>query len=86
MGRQLIEPWLDKRELAEHLACSLRSIQTALAEGLPHARIFGRTKFRVSEVEVWLEQRGHLQRRGEPADTIDDNDQLARRRGNATGP
>ena len=56
------ERWLDKRQLAEHLACSVRSIQTALAEGCPHALIFGRVKFRVSEVEPWLEANGHLQR------------------------
>jgi hypothetical protein len=52
---------------------------------MPHAIIFGRVKFQVAETEAWLERRGHLQRRGEPADTIDD-DQLARRRVNATGP
>ena len=49
------EPWLDKRGLADHLACSVRSIETALAEGMPHAVIFGRPKFQVSEVEPWLE-------------------------------
>jgi hypothetical protein len=58
------EPWLDKRGLAEHLSCSVRSIQTALAEGMPHAVIFGRVKFRVSEVEPWLEDHGHLVRPG----------------------
>ena len=56
------EPWIDKRGLAEHLACSVRSIQTALAEGLPHTVIFGRVKFQVSVVEAWLEERGHLVR------------------------
>ena len=58
------EPWLDKRALAEHLSCSIRSIQTALADGMPHAIIFGRVKFRVSEVEPWLEDQGHLVRAG----------------------
>jgi hypothetical protein len=58
----LLEPWLDKRALAEHLACSVRSIQTVLAEGCPHAVVFGRVKFRVSEVEPWLEAHGHLVR------------------------
>jgi hypothetical protein len=57
------EPWLDKRDLAEHLSCSLRSIQTALAEGMPHAIIFGRCEFRVSQVEPWLEAHGYLVRR-----------------------
>jgi hypothetical protein len=64
------EPWLDKRGLATHLACSVRSIQTALAEGLPHAVIFGRIKFRVSEVEPWLEAHGYLARRGESTATL----------------
>lgn len=54
------EPWLDKRALAQHLSCSIRSIQTALAQGMPHATIFGRVKFRVSEVEPWLEAHGYL--------------------------
>lgn len=58
------EPWLDKRELAEHLSCSVRSVQTALAEGMPHAVIFGRVKVRVSEVEAWLEQHGYLEHAG----------------------
>jgi hypothetical protein len=57
-----VEPWLDKRGLAEHLCCSIRSIQTALTEGLPHAVIFGRVKFQVSQVEPWLEAHGHLVR------------------------
>jgi hypothetical protein len=59
---QPAEPWLTKRELAEHLKCSVRSIETALAEGMPHAVIFGRVKFRASEVEPWLEDHGHLRR------------------------
>jgi hypothetical protein len=60
-----LEPWLDKRGLAAHLCCSVRSIQTALAEGMPHAVIFGRVKFQVSEVEPWLEARGYLVRHGD---------------------
>ena len=52
------ERWLDKRGLAAHLACSVRSIETALTEGMPHAVIFGRVKFQASEVEAWLEQAG----------------------------
>lgn len=59
-----LEPWLDKRGLADHLSCSVRSIQTALAEDLPHAVIFGRVKFQVSEVEPWLEAQGYLVRHG----------------------
>ena len=70
MGAVTLEPWLDKRGLAEHLSCSVRSIQTALAEGMPHAIIFGRVKFRVSEVEPWLEARGHLSAQADGADNL----------------
>jgi hypothetical protein len=77
--------WLDKRGLAQHLACSVRSIELAIADGMPHAIIFGRAKFQAGDVERWLEQTGRLQRRGDPADTIADNES-ARRRANATGP
>jgi hypothetical protein len=56
------EPWLDKRGLAQHLSCSVRSIEAARAEGMPSAVIFGRRKFRVSEVEHWLEEHGYLDR------------------------
>ncbi len=64
---QGLEPWLDKKGLAEHLCCSVRSLQTALADGLPHVVIFGRVKFRVSEVEPWLEANGYLVRYGDDA-------------------
>jgi hypothetical protein len=81
-----LEPWLDKRGLARHLACSTRSIELAVAAGMPHAIIFGRVKFHASEAEAWLERTGQLERRGDTADTVLDNG-LARQRVNAaTGP
>jgi hypothetical protein len=63
-GQQPIESWLDKRGLATYLQCSIRSIENAVSDGLPHAIIFGRAKFRASEVEAWLETTGRLERRG----------------------
>jgi hypothetical protein len=80
-----VNSWLDKRGLAEHLACSVRSIEHAVAEGMPHAIIFGRVKFQAADVEAWLEQTGHLQRRGEGLHTISD-DEMARRRRHAAEP
>jgi hypothetical protein len=59
-----LAPWLDKRGLAEHLACSVRSIENAVAQGMPHAVIFGRVKFQIPEVEAWLADAGYLERRG----------------------
>ena len=57
------EPWLDRMKLAAHYSCSVRSIELALAEGLPHAIVFGRAKFRISETEPWLERHGYIERR-----------------------
>src|SRR4051812_43697002 len=48
------ERWLDKKRLAEHYACSVRSVETAMAEGMPHTVIFGRPKFRPAETDPWL--------------------------------
>jgi Meiotically up-regulated gene 113 len=51
------EPWLDKRACAAHFGCSVRSIELAITEGMPHAVIFGRVKLQAAEVEAWLERR-----------------------------
>lgn len=59
-----LEPWLDKKALGEHLGCKVRWIEYRMAEGLPHAMIAGRVKFRASEAEVWLAEHGHIERRG----------------------
>jgi hypothetical protein len=58
------EPWLDKKGLAEYLACSVRSIELAIVDGLPWVEIMGRKKFRASQVEEWLEANGRLIRHG----------------------
>jgi hypothetical protein len=81
-----VTAWLDKRGLADHLACSIRSIETAVSEGMPHAVIFGRIKFQVDDVEPWLEQHGYLERRGNGDGTLVPDNEMARRRVNATGP
>lgn len=62
-----LEPWLTKKELAKQLGCGVRYIEYRQAEGMPHAVIAGRVKFRQSEAEGWLEQHGHLVRCGEAA-------------------
>jgi hypothetical protein len=57
-----LEPWLAKAQLAEYLACSERWIEVRMTEGMPHARIAGRIKFRASDVERWLEENGYMER------------------------
>jgi hypothetical protein len=62
-----LERWLDKAGISEHFTCSIRWIERRMEEGMPHTHIAGRAKFRVSEVEPWLEAHGHIERRGEAA-------------------
>lgn len=64
------EQWLDKRALADHYSSSVRSIETALAEGLPHAVIFGRVKFQVSQTDPWLRERGYLRESDQPRTVV----------------
>jgi hypothetical protein len=60
-----LERWLDKAGIAGHFSCSIRWIERRMEQGLPHTHIAGRAKFRVSEVEPWLAEHGHIERRGE---------------------
>ena len=59
-----LESWLDRQALADHLGCSVRSVELRMAEGMPAWKVMGRIKFRVSEVEPWLEENGHMERVG----------------------
>ena len=56
------QPWLDRQALAAHLGCSVRWVELRMAEGMPHWKVAGRMKFRVSEVEAWLAENGHMER------------------------
>lgn len=62
-----LEPWLDRRALATHLGCSVRWLEDRQAEGIPHAILAGRIKYKVSIVEPWLEEHGYLKRVGDQA-------------------
>jgi hypothetical protein len=57
------EPYLTKAALATHLACGVRSIETAMSEGMPHSMIFGKAKFQIAQVEPWLQRHGYIERR-----------------------
>lgn len=59
--------YLDKDGLARELSCSKRWIERRMEEGMPHRHLAGRAKFRMEEVEPWLEQHGHIERKGEAA-------------------
>lgn len=61
-----LEPWLDKRAMAAHLSCSVRSLERLMHQGLPHSTILGRAKFQVSAVLPWLEEHGHAEHHTAP--------------------
>ena len=48
------EPWLSKKQIADHFGFSVRWVEYRVAEGMPHTVIGGRLRFRVSECEAWL--------------------------------
>jgi hypothetical protein len=57
-----VEPWMDKKGLAAHLGCSERWLEYRMSEGMPAWKIAGRIKFRASETEAWLIERGFIER------------------------
>jgi hypothetical protein len=50
-----VEPWLTKKQLAGHLGFSTRWIELRMRDGLPSRLIGGRRRFRLSEVERWVD-------------------------------
>jgi hypothetical protein len=51
------EPWVTKRQLADHLGVTPRWIELQQHLGLPHLRMGGINRYRISEVETWLHER-----------------------------
>jgi hypothetical protein len=61
---ELKSGWLDKREFAGYLSMSVSWIEKRMHEGMPHAEFGNRIRFKVAEAEPWLEEHGHLTRKG----------------------
>ena len=51
------EPWLSKKQVAAHLGFSTRWVELRIRDGLPSKLIGGQRRFRLSEVEAWIEGR-----------------------------
>jgi excisionase family DNA binding protein len=49
-----VEPWLTKREIADHLGCSVRTVERL---HLPAMRVGGQNRYRLTEVEAFLTHR-----------------------------
>lgn len=62
------EPWVTKRQLADHLSVTPRWIELQQPLGLPRLSTGGLSRYRISEVEAWLRSTpeskglGHLDR------------------------
>ncbi len=50
------EQWVTKQQLADHLQVTRRWIEYQQPHGLPHLRLGGINRYRLSEVEAWLRQ------------------------------
>lgn len=51
------EPWVTKRQLADHLSVTPRWIELQQPLGLPRWTTGGMSRYRISEVEAWLRER-----------------------------
>jgi hypothetical protein len=51
------ERWITKRQLAAHLQVTPRWIEQQQRLGLPHLRMPGINRYRISVVEAWLHER-----------------------------
>jgi len=52
------EPWVSKRQVAGYFGYSTRWVELRVREGMPSQMIGGHRKFRLSECEVWLMEKG----------------------------
>jgi predicted DNA-binding transcriptional regulator AlpA len=51
------EPYLTKAQVADHYGFSPRWVELRVGDGMPCYRFGGRVRFRLSEVESWLQER-----------------------------
>jgi len=49
-----LERWLTTQEVADYFGFSTKWVQRRVKEGMPHARLGGRLRFKVTLVEAWL--------------------------------
>lgn len=52
------EPWVSKKQLAGHFGYSIRWVELRVREGMPSQMIGGQRRFRISECESWVMERG----------------------------
>ncbi len=69
------EPWVDKRTVARHIGCSVRTVENYMKLGMPYVKRFanGPVRFRLSEVDAWMRGRGSGQ--GSDSSQADEQDE-----------
>ena len=55
--RRGFEPWVTKKQVAAYLGFSTRWVELRVREGMPSMLFGGHRRFRLSEVEAWIEGR-----------------------------
>ncbi len=50
------EPWVTKKQLANHLGYSVRWVELQVTKGMPCAPFPGPMRFKISQAEGWLAQ------------------------------
>ncbi len=56
-GDRIFDNWITKKDLAGHLGMSVSFVNKYMKEGLPFRRRGRSVRFRVIEVEEWLQRR-----------------------------
>ncbi len=57
-------PFASKKQVAEFIGLSVRTVDAYLAQGMPHLKLGARrTRFDLGEVKQWLNDNFHVQRR-----------------------
>lgn len=57
VGRRRVpdpEAWVGTERVAKHLDVSIKTVRRLVQRGLPHVRVGGQLRFRLSEVDAWL--------------------------------
>jgi len=54
---QLFENWITKPQLAQMLGVSISLISRLMTEGLPRLKVSRAVRYRLSDVEAWLQRR-----------------------------
>ena len=54
---RLFENWITKKQLAQMLGVSVSLVSRLMTEGLPYLKVSRAVRYRLSDVEAWLQRR-----------------------------